>query len=341
MEERPPQAVMDPPAAIWLRVGGIWELRRRPPPPAIRQPAAEAGPVMCVRTAPPLATPAAAMEEHPPTAVMDPPAVVWIRLGGLGESRRRPPPPAVRRQAAAGRRAMWARTAPLLAAPAAAMEERPPSAVMHPPAVVWFRLGGLGELRRRPPPPAVRRPTAAPGRRYLEVCPALPPETAAESMRERPPPAVMHSLAVDWRPLGGLGEFRLQRAPPAVRRPPAAAPMRGDRASERAGAEVSIPQLPPRVRSLAAAERRALSVCMAPPAAMPAVEMEEQPPPAVVDPLAAALQPVGRLGELRRLPLPPAAFRRPAVVLRECRTMGTAFWGAVIPPPPLRPPLRP
>jgi len=39
--------------------------------------------------------------------------------------------------------------------------------------------------------------------------------------------------------------------------------------------------------------------------------------PAVVDALAAAWLLVGGLGEFRRLPLPPAAVRRPAVVLRE------------------------
>jgi len=80
---------------------------------------------------------------------------------------------------------------------------------------------------------------------------------------------------------------------------------------------------------------------IAPPAETPAAALDEWPPPAVVDALAAAWLPVGGLGELRRLLLPPAAVRRPAVVLRECRTMATGLWGAVIPPPPLHPPLRP
>jgi len=160
-------------------------------------------------------------------------------------------------------------------------------------------------------------------------------------MEEQPPPAVMHPPAVDWRPLVGLGEMRLQPAPPAGRWPAAAAQQRGDTASDRVVAGGFIPPLPPGIRLLAAAGRRALWVCTAPLPATPGAAMEEQPAPAVVDALAAAWLPEGGLGELRRLPLPPAAGRRPAVVLRECRKMETGLWWAVIPFPPLRPPLRP
>jgi len=35
MGKRPPPAVMHPPAAIWLRLGVLGELRRRPLPPAV------------------------------------------------------------------------------------------------------------------------------------------------------------------------------------------------------------------------------------------------------------------------------------------------------------------
>jgi len=197
----------------------------------------------------PPVTPAAAMEERPPPAVMDPPAALWVRMSGLGELRRRRAPPSVRRPAAAGRQAMWVRTAAPPATPATAMEERPPPAVMDLPAAILLRVGGLGELRRRRAPPAVRRPAAAAGRRYSGVCTVLPPVTLQAAMEERPPPAVMDPPAAIWVGVGGLGEFQ-------------------------------------------------------------------------------------------RRPVPPAVVRRPAVVLRECRTMETALWGAVIPPPPLRPPLH-
>jgi len=82
-----------------------------------------------------------------------------------------------------------------------------------------------------------------------------------------------------------------------------------------------------------------LGVCTVLPPATPAAEVEERPPSAVIDPPAAIWLRVGVLGELQRRPLPPAV-RRLAVVLRECMTMETALWGAVIPPPPLRPPVH-
>jgi len=173
------------------------------------------------------------------------------------------------------------------------------------------------------------------------VCTAPPAATPPAAMEERPPPDVMHPPAVVWQPLGRLEELRLQPAPPVVRQPRAEAPPRGDKASERAEVRGFIPPLAPGVRWLAAVGRRALWVCTAPPEAVLAENMEEQAPPLVVDALTAAWLPVDEMTELWRLLLPLVAFRRTAVVLRECRTIGMGLWGAEIPPMPLRPPLRP
>jgi len=71
-----------------------------------------------------------------------------------------------------------------------------------------------------------------------------------------------------------------------------------------------------------------------------ATAKEERPPPAVMHPPAAIWLRGGVLGELRRRPLLPVVVRRSAVVLRECKTMKTALWRALIPPQPLRLPLR-
>jgi len=89
-----------------------------------------------VGTAAPQETPAAAMEERPPPAVTDTPAVVWLWAGGLGELRRRAPPAVWRPAAAAGRRYSGVCTVLPPATPAAAMEERPQPAVMDPPAAI-------------------------------------------------------------------------------------------------------------------------------------------------------------------------------------------------------------
>jgi len=115
---------------------------------------------MWVRTAAMPATPAAVLEERPPPVVMNLPAVILLRVRGLGELRRRRAPPPVRRPAAAaGRRYSGECTVLPPVTPAAAMKERPPLAVMDPPAEIWLRVGVLGELWRRPLPPAVvRRP---------------------------------------------------------------------------------------------------------------------------------------------------------------------------------------
>jgi len=157
MQERPPPAVMHPPAAFRLRGGVLGKLRRRPLPPAVRRLPAAGRRGLRVGPTAPLATPAAAMEHRPPPAVMHLPAALWLRGGVLGELWRRTLPPAVRWPAAAGRQEIQVRTAAPPATPAAAMEERPPPAVMHPPAAIWLRGGVLEELRRRPLPPAVVR----------------------------------------------------------------------------------------------------------------------------------------------------------------------------------------
>jgi len=136
MEERPPPAVMHPPAAIWVRGGGLGELRRRPLPLAVRQLAAAWRRGLRVGTAAPPEAPAAAMDERPPPAVMYLPAAIWVRGGALEELQRRPLPLAVRRLAAARRRGLRVGTAAPPGTPAAAMEERPPPAVMHPPAAI-------------------------------------------------------------------------------------------------------------------------------------------------------------------------------------------------------------
>jgi len=139
----PPAEALHPPAVDCLQVWGLVELGRRRPPAAVRQPAAAARRAEWARTAPPAETPAAAMEERPPPAVLHPPAVVWLQVGGLVDLGRRPLPPAVRAPAASGRRAMWAHTAPPAETPAAALEMWPPPAVLHPLAVVWLQVGGL------------------------------------------------------------------------------------------------------------------------------------------------------------------------------------------------------
>jgi len=101
LEERPPPVVMHPPAVVWLQMGGLVELRRRQPPPAVRWPAASARRAMWARTAPPAETPAAALNERPPQAVMHPPALFRRPQGGLEELRLQSAPPAVRWPAAA------------------------------------------------------------------------------------------------------------------------------------------------------------------------------------------------------------------------------------------------
>ena len=59
------------PAAVW--------------PPAVRRPAAVGRRGLRVGTAAPPATPAAAMVERLPPAVLDPPAATLFLVGGLGE----------------------------------------------------------------------------------------------------------------------------------------------------------------------------------------------------------------------------------------------------------------
>ena len=68
-----------------------------------------------------------------------------------------------------------------------------------------------------------------------------------------------------------------------------------------------------------------IRVRTAAPQGTPAAVMEERPPPAVMHPPAAIWLRGGVLGELRRRPLPSALVRRSAVVLRECRKMGTVL----------------
>jgi len=194
------------------------ELRRRQLPPAVRRPEAAGRRVIPVRTATPLDPPAAEIEERPLPAVIHSLASLWLRRGVLGELQRRQLPPAFRWPAAAGRRMIRVRTAAPPDTTAAVRTERPPPAVMHPPEAIELRRGVLRELRRRQLPPAVRRPAAAgrrvmleklrrrqlppavrrpapAGRRVIRVRTAAPPGTPAAAVEERPPPAVMHSLA--------------------------------------------------------------------------------------------------------------------------------------------------